>query len=213
MTLYRCTASGVTGSGRAWSIRLHFVSGSTLSTVQSDWDTQFSAAWSTITNPIKAIMHTTTVLTLVKTESLAVVTYPGTPGVQKLRATAIAQNTLSIAGTSANPALPDQNAVLVSLRSAVPGREGRGRIHLPAPDQTLVTDGAISSTVAGHMTTALGGVRTGMASAGHAEAIATYVLTKAGTAVGSTRAVTTEETDEVIRTQRVRNKRRKAVYV
>lgn len=213
MTLYRCTAHWTTPSGRTASIRMHFSSGATLTQVESDWKTQFSAAWSTIANPLKALYPTAMVLVQTKTESLQVFATSGTPVVNKLRSTGVASDTLSIAGTSANPGLPDQNAIVVSLRSALPGREGRGRVRLPAPDQTIVTNGAITSTVAGHITTAFTGVRTGMSAAGHAEVIPTYSLSKTLTAVGSTRAVTSEETDEVIRTVRGRMKSRRAVFV
>lgn len=213
MTLYRCTASGVLPSGRTWSTRLHFTSGNTVGQVESDWTTAFQAAWSTIGNPLKALYPSGTILTATKTEQLAVIAVSGTPAVNKLRAQAISADTMSIAGTSANPALPDANCVLVSLRTATPGRGGSGRCRLPAPDQTIVTAGALTSTVAGHVTTALTGVRTSMAAAGHTEVLATYTLTKALVAVGSTRPVTSEKTDEVIRSVRVRNKGRVAVYV
>lgn len=213
MTLYRCTASGTLPSGASWSLRLHFTSGNTLSAVESDWKTQFQAAWSTIGSPLKALYPSGTVLTQTKTESLSVFATSSTPVVNKLRSTAVAADALSIAGTSANPALPDQNALLVSLRTATPGREGSGRVHLPAPDQTLVTAGAVSATTAGHVTTAFTGIRTGMNAAGHAEVVVTYKLSKTLTAVGATRAVTSEKTDEVIRSVRARSKGRKAVYV
>src|SRR5690348_2787442 len=171
MTTYRCTASGTLPSGRVWSTRLHFVSGLTLSQVESDWKTAFQAAWSTIGNPLKALYPAGTVLTATKTESLQVFATSGTPVVDKLRSTAVAADTMSIAGTSANPALPDANCILVSLRTATPGRGGSGRCRLPAPDQTIVTTGTITSTVAGHVTTALSGVRTSMAAAGHTEVL------------------------------------------
>lgn len=213
MTIYRCTASGVFPSGRVWSTRLHFTSGSTVGQVESDWQTAFQAAWSTIASPLKALYPAGTILTATKTEQLAVVAVSGTPVVNKLRSQAIASDTMSIAGTSANPALPDANCLLVSLRTATPGRGGSGRSRLPAPDQTLVTAGAVSSTTAGHVTTALSGIRSSMAAAGHTEVLVTYTLTKALVAVGSTRVVTSEKTDEVIRSVRVRSKSRTAVYV
>ena len=124
MTLYRCTASGTLPSGRVWSTRLHFNSGAAIAQVESDWKTAFQAAWSTIGNPLKALYPAGTVLTATKTEQLAIIAVSGTPAVNKLRAQAIAADTMSIAGTSANPALPDGNCILVSLRTATPGRGG-----------------------------------------------------------------------------------------
>lgn len=212
MTTYRCSAHGVLPSGESWSVRIHFLSGASVTAVEGDWHTAFGAAWDTIANPLKAIYPTATVYEGTKTEALSLVTLAGPPPVDKLRATAIAATAASIAGTSANPALPDQNCILVSLRSTLPGKVNMGRVRLPAPDQTLVTTGSISSTVAGHVSTAINGVFTSMLAAGHTPAVVTYTQTKAGRVVGTTSALTTAETDEVIRTVRIRAKSRKAVY-
>lgn len=213
MTTYRCTAGGALPSGARWSFRVHFQSGASVSAVETDWKNAFSAAWDTIANPLKALYPAGTTLDHTKTEALAIVTVGTTPPVNKLRAVALSEDNLSIAGTSANPALPDQDAILVSLRSALPGRENRGRIHLPAPDQTLVTAGAVSSTTAGHVSTAINGAFTSMSGAGHTASVVTYKVSKTGRAVGSTSTGLVAETDEVIRTVRVRAKKRKGVYV
>lgn len=213
MTTFRCTASGVTPSGRTWSFRMHFLSGASVASVEANWLTAMTAAWSTITHPLKAFYPAGTILEQTKTESLTVVTLVGPPSVNKLRANGVSEDNPAIAGTSANPALPDQNAILVSLRGVLPGRENRGRIHLPAPDQTLVTNGSLDSTHAGYVTTAIDGVLTSMSAAGNSPVVVTYELTKTGRVVGTTSPITFSETDEVIRTQRGRNKRRKAVYV
>lgn len=213
MTTYRCSAHGVLPSGAAWSVRIHFLSGSSVSAVETDWKTSFSAAWSTITNPLKALYPAGTILQETKTEALSVVSFVGPPAVSKLVSTAISLDNLSIAGTSSNPALPDQNCILVSLLSALPGKVNRGRIRLPAPDETLVTTGALSSTTAGHVSTAINGVLTSMVASGHTPAVVTYKQTKAGRVVGTTSTLNVAETDEVIRTVRQRAKRRKAAYV
>jgi hypothetical protein len=192
---------------------MHFTSGASVASVEANWLTAMTAAWSTIANPLKALYPAGTVLEQTKTEALTIVALPGPPARSGLRAAGVSEDNPAIAGTSANPALPDQNAILVSLRGALPGKENRGRIHLPAPDQTLVTAGQLSSTTAGHVTTAIDGVLTSMAAAGNAPVVVTYTASLTGRAVGTTSAITFAETDEVIRTVRARAKRRKAVYV
>lgn len=213
MTLFRCTAGGTLPSGRSWSFRMHYTSGSSVTSVQSSWDTAWVAAWDTIATPLKTLYPAGTVLTFTKTEALTVVSVGGVPPVNKLRSTAVAETTHSIAGTSANPAMNDNDAILVSLRGTVPGREGRGRVHLPGPDRTTVTNSAISSGVAGDVTTAFTGVLSSMSAAGASAVVTNYTVSRAGTPVGSTNPITFAETDEVIRSARVRSKRRKAVYV
>lgn len=213
MTLFRCTASGPLPSGQTWSFRIHFTSGSSVTTVQSDWNTAIVAAWNTITNPIKVLYPAGTVLETSKTEQLTVVSVGGTPPVNKLRAVAIASNNPAIAGTSANPAMNDQDALLVSLRGTVPGRAGRGRIHLPAPDRTLVTTSEVDATTATHVSTAINGVLSAMSSAGHSACVVNYTVTSTGTPVGSTNPINLAETDRVLRSARVRSKGRRAVYL
>lgn len=212
MTLFRATASGVLPDGRIWSFRMHYSSGLSVTQVENDWHTQVDIAWSTAGTPLKIFYPAGTTLTATKAEQLLVVAFAGPPAVSKLRATAVAQNLTTIAGTNANPALPDQNAILVSLRNGSPGKENRGRIHLPAPSQNLVTLGKLASTDAANVSTAINGVMTGMIASGHNPVLATYVLSKTGSPVGTIRPITVAETDEVIRTMRVRNKREKAVY-
>lgn len=209
MTVYRNTASGVQPSGRTWSMGLHFSSTASLATVQADWLAQFSSFWTNGSHGVETLFPTGTTVTEVKSESLTIVTIGG---VDKIRSTGIAFDTVALAGTSSNPSLPDQNAVLVSLRSALPGREGRGRFRLPAPDETLVTTGKLGLTPSTRVTTAAAALRTGMAAGGHVEIILTTKLTKIGTPVGAFRVVVKEETDMVIRSVRGRVKSRQAEY-
>jgi len=212
MALFRTTASGALPSGRSWSFRLHFSSGLSVTQVQTDWNAQMVIAWSTGANPYKIFVPAGTTLAATRTEEIRVFPFSGTPPVNKLRSVAVASSLPAIAGTNANGALPDQNAVLVSLRSGLPGKSNRGRIHLPAPSVNLVSAGMLASSDAAKVSTRINAVLTGMVAAGHNPVLVTYVLTKTGLPVGSTAPITLAETDEVIRTVRVRNKSEKAVY-
>lgn len=212
MATFRCTATGALPSGRSWSFRMHFSSGLSVSQVQTDWNAQMVIAWSTGANPYKIFVPAGTTLAETKTEEIRVFPFAGTPPVNKLRAVATAASLPAIAGTNVNGALPDQNCVLVSLRNGLPGRSNRGRIHLPAPSVNLVTAGMLASTDAAKVSTRINAVLTGMVAAGHNPILVTYTLTKVGIPVGSVTPVTLAETDEVIRTVRLRNKGEKAVY-
>jgi hypothetical protein len=210
MTLFRCSAHGVQPSGRPWSISIGHSSSASVSAVESDWAAQVSSAWTNGTHGIETLFPTATVLDVTRTDALHLVTISG---VDKLRVNGVAQDTLTLAGTSANPSLPEQNAVLVSERTVFPGREGRGRVHLPAPDVTLVTAGELGTTPTTRVSTAMEALRAGMAAAGHQPVIITYKKTLIGTPVGNTRDITFVETDRIIRTVRARNKSRTAVYL
>jgi len=210
MTLFRCSAHGVSPSGRPWSFRINFSSTSTIATVEAAWLAQIDSFWTNGSHGVETLFPTATILETVDTAQLTVVSVGG---VNKLRETAVENDNPALAGTSANASLPDQNAILVSLRTGVPGREGRGRIHLPAPDVTLITAGELGSTPATRVTTAVDALISGMGAGGHQMIVLTEKVTKIGTAVGTFRSVNFSETDRIIRTVRARNKRTKAVYV
>jgi hypothetical protein len=210
MTLFRCSMHGDQPSGRPWSLTLGVVSSATVSTVEGDWATQVTSAWTDGTHGLEALFPAGTTVTLLRTEQLHVVTI-GT--VDKLRVNGIAEDPVALAGTAVGAALPEQNTILVPLRTSTPGREGRGRVHLPAPDETIVTAGELGSTQATRVSTAIEALRAGMAAAGHVPSLITAVKTTTGTAVGTTKPIVLVETDRVIRTMRIRNKSRAAVYV
>jgi len=210
MTLFRCSMSGLQPSGRPWSLSWGVVSASTVSTVEGAWATQVTSAWTDGTHGLQTLFPAGTTIDLTRTYQLHVVTIGA---VDKLRVNGVAEDTTSHVGTSSNASLPEQNAVLVTLRSATPGREGRGRIHLPAPDETLVTAGVLGATPTTRVSTAMEALRAAMAGAGHVPSLITDVKPLTGTPVGTTKPIVLVAADRVIRTVRVRNKSRKAQYL
>jgi hypothetical protein len=209
MALYRCVAYGTFLSGRVWSFRQNFNSSAVLATVQADWATQVASAWTDGTHGLQTLYPTTTVLTLARTYALFLTLGPPI----KVKASAAAQTTMSHAGTSANDGLPDQDAVVVSLRTAGVGVNNRGRTYLPALDETIVVGDVLGNTPATRVTTAMTALRTGMAAAGHVQVIFNEVPTVHDPVTATTKPVTLCETDRVIRTQRRRIRKEAALYV
>lgn len=209
MTLYTCLFHGTYTSGRSWSCRQHFSSSAVLATVETDWKNAVSALWTSGANALQAFYPTTTVLTGTKTYTMSVIA--GTPG--KIIAVAGATDALSLAGTSANDGLPDQNSVLVSLRTAGLGPNNRGRTKLPAVDETIVVGDLLGTTPAGKISTAMTALRSTMAAAGHTQVLWNDRSTARDPAIGTTKVVTLSEVDRVIRTQRNRVRKEAAIYV
>ena len=209
MTLFRCSATGLQPAGRTWSFRQYYTSGSSVAVVEADWLAQITSFWTNGTHGLETLFPAGTTIETTKSASIAVVTI-GT--VDKLREVLINFDNPALVGTSCNDSMAEQDAILVSFRSATAGREGRGRAHLPAPDETLATGGELTLATAQRCTTAFLAVKAGMAAAGHTQVIATEVKPLTGTAVGSTRAVAEIETDRIVRTLRIRNKGRRAIY-
>lgn len=210
MTLYLCKLKGTQPSGRAWSTGLHFSSSASVATVEADWLAQSISLWTNGTHGLETLFPTTTLLETTETSQLSIVTVGA---VQKLRAVAVRSDNPALPGTSANASLPDQNTILVSLRTDLPGKENRGRMHLPAPDETLVTAGELGTTPTTRVSTAIAALLSGMGGAGHQAVVVTAVQSKIGTPVGNTRSINFAETDRVIRSQRGRTKSRVAVYL
>lgn len=209
MALYRCVASGVYASGRPWSFRQNFSSAATLATVQADWATQVAAAWTDGTHGLQTLYPTTTVLNLARTYALFLTLGPPI----LVKASAAAQTTMSHAGTAVGDGLPDQDAVVVSLRTAGVGVNNRGRTFLPAVDETIVTGDILGNTEATRVTAAMTALRAGMAAAGHVHVIFNDRPTVHDPVTATTKPVTSCETDRVIRSQRRRIRKSVAQYV
>ena len=203
MTIYEAVASGNYSSGRAWSFRHYFNSAATLSSIQSDWSNQIISFWTDGTHGVETLYPTSTELTLTKVYQLN----------GAFQATSMLETTHALAGTSANDGLPDQDSILVTLRTAGVGTNNRGRTFLPAPDETIVTGDLIGSTQATRVSTAMTALRTGMGSAGHTQVIFNRKVTKHDSTVGVLKPVTSCLTDRVIRTQRRRIRKEAALYV
>ena len=73
---------------------------------------------------IKGHMTTGVVFNTVKTAAIDTVTH---------KQTALVEATVANAGTDAGTSCPQQIAVVCSLRTALPNRQGRGRMFLPPP--------------------------------------------------------------------------------
>ncbi len=69
---------------------------------------------------------------------------------------ALRETTTNLVGTAAGDALPAEVALVVSLRTPLANRRGRGRFYLPQPAAlTLATDGTLDPTTQGLLADAL----------------------------------------------------------
>lgn len=209
MALYRCVAYGTYASGRVWSFRQHFSSAAVLATVESDWKAQINSAWTNGSHGLETLYPTTTELTLTRTYQLFLTLGPPI----LVKAAASAEDAVALPGTSANDGLPDQDATVVSLRTAGVGVNNRGRTFLPALDETIVVGDRIGNTEATRVTTAMTALRTGMAAAGHVHVIFNDRPTVLDPVTATTKPVTSCKTDRTMRTQRRRVRKEAALYV
>lgn len=128
MALYQLQYQGSTAAGETWNFSWW---GSALETIDSmstiaqDWISTF---W---TGGYDAFVTPDVTVDAVNVREIVA----GTGGQVRLREAA-----LSLAGVSASPALPGDVAIVVSLRTDLANRRGRGRFYLPQPAENAVGD-------------------------------------------------------------------------
>lgn len=142
MALYRHVASGTYPAGEVWSITLHTQGSPALPAAEAAFLAGINAAWTAGWN---ARYSTQMSVTGTATASL-----DPTTGKQISRVADV----LALPGTAAGEPLPAQCALVVSLRTALATRSGRGRFYLPAMNVAVMTGGhvaaaSITATVAG----------------------------------------------------------------
>lgn len=125
MTLYKHTCAGAQPAGDFWSTGLYTQSDSSLEVVANHWmnflnlvggNLAMGSLWPTGTRIDEAT------------------TYSIDPG--NGRATGVFRDSLSITGQSAGGQPPPRDSIVVGLRTANPGRTGRGRQYWPALSET-----------------------------------------------------------------------------
>ena len=134
--VYQHRFSGVLAGGDRWMFTFWATSGSSIGTVHAAGVDFANAFWTTGG-------YGTHVGTAVTLESVTTVNVDVLTNKQSQRM----DSSLSLAGTNATGSLPADCAIVVSLRTALANRSGRGRFYLPQPaiDQLDGSDGRIKA--------------------------------------------------------------------
>jgi hypothetical protein len=171
MTDYYAQMHGVMPSGDSWSTGLHITSNQSRSALLTTFSNAWIAAWTNGTYGLNTLYFTGTTTT-----SYSVANLNGTmQQVQKDRLTSVTP------GTSSDTALPDQNAIVVSLRSPFIQAYGRGRIYLPPPVEGIVNAGEYTSAAMTRVKTAVQSVFTAIQSDGSTIFVTNMKALKDGT--------------------------------
>lgn len=138
MADYNCQMQGTFFDESQWSTGLHITSNQTPAALATTWSNAVSNMWSNATYglhqfyPVDTILRTTTVATLDGTMHETSKILTDTP----------------VAGTASGDTLPLQNATLISLRTNFIGRTQRGRMFLPAMEETFVNNDVLTPAAA-----------------------------------------------------------------
>lgn len=183
MALYRHRLEG-TFPGEQWSFGVYTDSNLSVTAMHSQWMTGITNFWGTATALFCADVQTTRATT--------VELDPATG-----RQLTGAESTRTDAGTSTATCLPFQCAPVVSLRTAILSRAGRGRFYAPSLAVDQVDAGRMTTTARDTLADAAEDLLTGLTSAG-----GTVVIYHR--ASGTTTPVISLDVGDVIDTQRRR---------
>ena len=149
MTNYIHMAFGTFSTGDIWETTMHSNSANAIGPVQTAWNT---AVNNFLTGTVQAMWPTDTTCTGTKTYSLDPLTG---------KYTAVASSTLAITGTGAGKPPSPRDCFVISERTALPQKAGRGRMYWPMLDDSHVTTqgrivGADTTTVVNAWAAVLG---------------------------------------------------------
>jgi len=128
MTDFKAEVHGEYAGAHPWSFGMHITSAQSESTFAATWANMWNNVWTNATYGIETLYPTTTQIT-----STSVATLNATmKEVTKTVTGAV------LPGTATGDSLPYLNSTLISLRSNGIQRHQRGRIYLPAMEETFV---------------------------------------------------------------------------
>lgn len=145
MTDYYTQLHGSFGDGTPWSTGLHITSNQSEASLATTMVNAWFAAWTDTSHGLEALYPTTT-----STDTVSVATLNGT--MKEVSKTVLAAVN---PGTTSGDSLPFRLATLVSLRSPSIQKHGRGRMFLPAMDETFVNADLLTSAAATRVSAAI----------------------------------------------------------
>lgn len=184
MTNYLHKASGVLSSGAFWSFGLKSTGSISESAAETAWSSAVNAFFATA--GVAALYSTGMELTATSTSTAS----------STWKQTTITRTSHTAAGSAATQELPDQDAMIVTYRSANATKSGHGRWFLPAPVAAALavgTGGHLSTGSTTTLTGALATLRNSLVTAGLSPVILTRKATLSGLPAFNTQAVTTWE--------------------
>lgn len=127
MPVFLHRMSGPGTAGDVWISTLHTSSAATLSAAHSAWTTFVS---SIVSGALGIVWPVATSITNLQTVQLD----PATG-----RQAAQTSSSVALAGTAVGAVLSPRDSIVLSLRSILPTKAGRGRMYLPGPASTFMS--------------------------------------------------------------------------
>jgi hypothetical protein len=153
MTIFVHAAKGILPAGESFQFGLHTEKAAgVLADAHTAWADAIDLLWNGVASPADSIKQlypsTISVVELVTTQ-LDALTF---------RSALQATTGVSLVGTGSGDALPQEVAVRVTTRTAIPRQRGRGGFDLPSPILTACVGSLLSSTARGQIAAAAEGM-------------------------------------------------------
>lgn len=140
MPLYQHRFGGVSAIGEQWLFSWWSDSASDIDTIHTAAETWLTTFWTDATNGYQQFCTADVIAQSVRTGEITEAT-----GQQQ----ALREGVVSLPGIGVGPAQPADVSIVVSLRTALANRSGRGRFYLPQPHTGLLTnDGKLGASAA-----------------------------------------------------------------
>lgn len=145
MADYYCQVQGTFSTDLAWSFGAHVTSNQAEATLATTWNNAWVNAWTNATYGLQTLYPTSTEFTGTSVATLNATMHE----VSKTRLADAAP------GTAAGDTLPYINAVVISMRSTSIQKHGRGRMYLPALEETHVNGDIVIPAATAQIKTAV----------------------------------------------------------
>lgn len=149
MADYFCQVHGTFLNGRGWSFGVHVTSSQSPSALATTWDNAWSAAWTNAGFGLNQFYPVGTEMTATSVASLNGTFHEQskieTPNVKP--------------GIATGDTLPIQESIVVSERSDLITKWGRGRFYLPALEETFVNNNVLITTAQNQISAAVNSVK------------------------------------------------------
>lgn len=148
MTDYKCQVQGSYAGQHPWSFGMHITSAQNESTLAATWANMWNNVWTNGTYGLEVLYPTTTSIT-----GFSVATLNAT-----MKEITKTTTSAALPGTATGDTLPYLNSILISMRSNGIQKHQRGRIYLPAPEETFVNVDVVIPTAVTRLVSAMSNV-------------------------------------------------------
>jgi hypothetical protein len=202
MSDYIAYVRGLLADGRPWSTERHITSTQSPSALLTTWQNAWSGAWNLATTGLSTVYEVGTSIT-----GYEIGTLNGT-----MHKVAKTTSAVTLPGTATGTGLPGSNSIVVDWTSTVTQKFGRGRMALPAPADSQVTDDGLLATPGANVKAAIQSVQNAIQADGSTIFVFPRFATQSGQPAFAKTVLTSFAVRKQLGTQRRRTRKVTKTY-